>query len=210
MSDAYNKNYVLDLFDEEDNVKYNDLSMNVEANQVERFTICKNACTVDGLILEMGVFNGDTLRVIKEVFDEKVYGFDSWEGLPEDEADVPRIGSFMKGCFKVQKIPEEDEKTVLVGGWFKDTLPIFARSHPQPIKFLHVDSDNYNSAKDIFNNLGHLIVPGTVILFDEFKVYEGWRLREYRAFKEFIKSTPFSYKYIVRCGNNERVALQII
>ena len=104
---------------------------------------------------------------------------------------------------------EVKEGIVLVDGWFKDTLPKFVEQNSSPIKFIHVDSDNYNSAKDVFDNLGHLIVPGTVIKFDEYRYYNGWRFREYRAFKEFIKTTSFDYDYIVRSSNNEKAALRI-
>jgi hypothetical protein len=208
--DDQNPNYVVDDFDIEDNLKYINPSVPSIDSPVDRFHACKNACKVDGLVLEMGVFNGSSLFSIRDVFGGTVYGFDSWQGLPEDADDVPKgIGSFGKGNFKTDKIPV-GEGIVLVDGWFKDSLPIFAQSHSEPIKFLHIDSDNYNSAKDVFDNLGHLIISGTVILFDEFKTYTGWRLREYRAFKKYIKSTSFNYEYILKTHNNERVALRII
>ena len=210
MSDSFNPDYVCDSFDNLDNDKFFDPAVSVSDSIEKRFQICFDHCTVEkGQVLEFGVFQGSTLNIINNLFEGTVYGFDSWEGLPEDDPDVPAGGGgFHKGSFKTNKI-EVKEGIVLVDGWFKDTLPKFVEQNSSPIKFIHVDSDNYNSAKDVFDNLGHLIVPGTVIKFDEYRYYNGWRFREYRAFKEFIKTTSFDYDYIVRSSNNEKAALRI-
>lgn len=39
---------------------------------------------IDGLIMEFGVYKADTLNFISKLFEQKqVYGFDSFQGLPE-------------------------------------------------------------------------------------------------------------------------------
>lgn len=40
--------------------------------------------TLQGLWLEFGVSNGASLKVIAEQTSARIYGFDSFEGLPED------------------------------------------------------------------------------------------------------------------------------
>ena len=66
-------------------------------------------------------------------------------------------------------IPTFDPAKVSVQrGWFKDTVPAFRDSHGSPLAFLHIDSDLYSSAMDVLTGLNSLIVPGTILLFDEF------------------------------------------
>ena len=59
--------------------------------------------------------------------------------------------------------------------------------HPGPVAFLHLDVDRYSSTRTVLELLGDRIVPGTVIAFDEFFNYPGWREGEYRAFNEFCR-----------------------
>lgn len=178
----------------------------------ERFAECKSASLETGLVLEFGVFTGNSLKIIAETFDCPVYGFDSWQGLPKDADDIiPGMGgSYREGEFKSNKITVDDSRIQLVDGWFKDSLPGFVSEHTEHCRFIHIDSDNYNSAKDVFNNLKSQIVDGTVILFDEFMAHEGWELREYRAFREFIFETNFDYEILCKSSNNERVAVKLV
>jgi len=178
---------------------------------IERFENCNKYAIKTGLVLEFGVYDGGTIHMIESVFKTTVYGFDSWEGLPEDSDDVPKgiEGSYHKGAFVSNKLIPKLNNIVLVDGWFKDTLPCFVEQHKEHCRFIHVDSDQYCSAKDIFNNLSDRIVDGTVICFDEFACHEGWEYREFRAFAEFLHDTNAGYQVIHRSNNNERVSFKI-
>ncbi len=81
-------------------------------------------------------------------------------------------------------------------GWFDDSLPRFLDRHPGPARFINVDCDLYASTRTILERLGPRIVPGTVIIFDEYLAYEGWREHEYKAFQEFIRESPYAYEYL--------------
>ena len=56
--------------------------------------------------------------------------------------------------------------------------------HPGAVAFLHVDCDLYGSTRDAFAHLGERLVPGTVIVFDEYFNYPNWQQHEHRAFEE--------------------------
>lgn len=60
------------------------------------------------------------------------------------------------------------QKVVIHRGWFSETVPTFRSEHDQPLAFLHIDSDLYSSAMDVLCGLNDLILPGTILLFDEF------------------------------------------
>ena len=152
-----------------------------------------NLTEIDGLYLEFGVYKGHSIKIIAENKPDKiVYGFDSFEGLPEDWRQ-----GFLKGSFNVNgALPEVKENVQLVKGWFDETLPNFVKEHSEPCAFIHIDCDLYSSTKTVFNELKNKIVNGTVIVFDEYFNYIGWEHGEYKAFKEFLEETGLTCEYL--------------
>lgn len=138
-----------------------------------------------GLFLEFGVHRGDSLIVLSSFTDSKFYGFDSFEGLPEDWR-APGDKSIF-ACEVPKHI--ESDGIQLVQGWFNDTLPIFVNEHKEKASFIHIDCDLYSSTKCVFDNLKDRIVPGTVLLFDEIFGYPGYEEHELKAFEEFLEET---------------------
>jgi hypothetical protein len=143
-----------------------------------------------GLAMEFGVATGRTINVIAKHRRGTVYGFDSFKGLPDSW-----YGDYKRGTFARDDLPPVPENVTLVTGWFSDTLPQFLADHPEPVSFLHIDSDLYSSAAFVLMELRDRIVPGTVILFDEYLNYPGWQKHEHRAFIEFIAATGMSFRY---------------
>lgn len=163
--------------------------------------------SIKGLILEFGVYRGETINFIANSVSDKVYGFDSFEGLPEFWRD-----GFGKKAFQMNGLPEVKKNVVLVKGWFDESIPKFLHtvSKSEKISYLHIDSDLYSSALTIFNYLGNKIVPGTIIVFDEYFNYPGWQNDEYKAFQEFIAKSQLKYEYLTYNGKGEQVAVKIM
>lgn len=157
-----------------------------------------------GLFLEFGVYQGQSLNFIAERVEGKVYGFDSFEGLPSDW-----IPNCPEGTFRLALLPKVRGNAELVKGWFSKTLPQFMREHPGKCSFLHLDSDIYASAKDVFRHVGPRIAAGTIIVFDEFFNYPNWQEGECKAFMEFVRERKIQFEYIGfnRCG--EQAAVRI-
>jgi hypothetical protein len=158
----------------------------------------------DGLYLEFGVFSGRTINHVARLVRHPVYGFDSFEGLPERWRDL-----FDAGRFKVSALPRVRSNVTLVKGWFNETLPGFLEEHPGDVSLLHVDCDLYSSTVTILDCLKPRIKAGTVIVFDEYFNYAGWREGEYKAFQEFITAEGWGYEYIGYNRLNEQVAVRI-
>jgi hypothetical protein len=159
-----------------------------------------------GLVLEFGVATGRTLNHFARVLPFKtVYGFDGFKGLPEDWTSRMR-----KGFFARKNLPEVRDNCKLVVGWFDETLPGFVRNNDQPIALLHIDSDLYSSAVTILNALKDQIVPGTVIIFDEYMNYPGWQLDEFKAWQEHVRAYGVRYEYIGRVGRHQKVAVRVL
>lgn len=160
---------------------------------------------IDGLYLEFGVYSGKTINhAAKLKPDHQMYGFDSFEGLP----DTWRTG-FYKEKFATDIIPEVRENVELVIGWFDETLPDFVAQHTEPCAYIHVDCDLYSSTKTVFKYLKDRIIPGTVIVFDEYFNYPSWEEHEFKAFQEFVHENSIEYEYIGYIPDWEQVAVRI-
>lgn len=160
----------------------------------------------EGLYLGFGVFSGNTINQIAELRpNHTIYGFDSFEGLPE----TWRTG-FAQGMFAKPELPPVRENVSLVVGWFDDTLPSFVLEHKENCAFIHVDCDLYSSSRTVFEGLHDRIVPGTVLLFDEYFNYPSWQEHEFKAFQEFVAMHGIQYEYVGYVEAYEQAAVRIV
>lgn len=159
----------------------------------------------DGAIAEFGVYKGTTINFIaSRCPNEPVYGFDSFEGLPEHWTG----NRYSRRNFNRKGKPPKVEKNVeLVIGWFNETLPAFLEQNTEAFGFVHIDCDIYSSTKQIFDLTATRIAPGCIIVFDEFFNYHGFEQHEYRAFYEFVEANALDYEFISFSG--QEVAVRI-
>jgi hypothetical protein len=163
---------------------------------------------VEGPVFEFGVWSGNTINFLASLLPEsKVYGFDSFEGLPEDWVGRTGVGAFSRNG----EPPSVRDNVELVIGWFDRSLPPFLDTHPiDRIALLHVDCDIYSSTQTIFGYLHKQIVPGTIIVFDEYFNYPTWQRHEYSAFQEFVNYRQVKYEYIGLVAHDTQVAVRIL
>jgi hypothetical protein len=160
----------------------------------------------DGLVVEFGVEKGASLRHLARLTPRQVHGFDSFEGLPGDWGGTKEAA----GAFTLKgKLPKMPGNASLHVGWFDKTLPGFLAVNLGPCALIHVDCDIYISTVSIFSQLRDRIVPGTVIVFDEYFNYPGWRAHEYKAFQEFIVASGLTYRYLGFSAEKGHVAVVI-
>jgi hypothetical protein len=135
-----------------------------------------------------------------------VHGFDSFEGLPGDWGGTKEAA----GAFSLRgKLPKVPGNAHLHVGWFDATLPGFLAEHTETCALVHVDCDIYVSTASLFTQLAGRIVAGTVIVFDEYFNYPGWRAHEYKAFQEFIAASRLGYRYLAFSAEKGHVAVVI-
>lgn len=173
-----------------------------------------DAVTIKGAYIELGVCTGKSINFIAALNPlHTIYGFDSFEGLPENwirgDKTIP------KSTFKFKE-PNATPPTLinveLYKGWFKNTLPEFQKSilKDTPIAFLHVDCDLYSSTHEALSILKNNLVPGTIIVFDELYNYPGSENHEWKALNEFLKASGLKAKYLAYNQNHEQVALKLV
>lgn len=152
----------------------------------------RDAARVDGLVLEFGVFHGRSLRLLAPGSDGCVHGFDSFEGLPADWAGKDARGDLSTGG----RLPAVEPHVRLHRGWFEDSLPRFLAAHPGAVRLAHVDCDLYASTVTVLEALAPRLVPGSVLVFDDFLSYPGWEAHEFRAWQEFSRSRGIAHAFV--------------
>lgn len=155
------------------------------------------------LWLEFGVDTGSTINYISRFTNDKVYGFDSFEGLPEKWRDGYGKGHFNRNG----KLPNVNNNVELIKGWFDDTLANFIKNQNKKVSFIHMDADLYSSTKCVLNNLKAYLDKDCVIVFDELVGWPGFdgNTGELKAFYEFITENKVDYEWIGMNGTPDKV-----
>jgi hypothetical protein len=175
-----------------------------------------SALLANGLVLEFGTATGRTLNQFAHWLPNKtIYGFDSWQGLPEQFNDLP-AGHF------AQALPEVFNNCQLVPGWFggrptwdhsgiaEFTAQKFAIENTAPIALLHLDADLYEPTKTVLDVFAKQIVSGTVILFNEYWNHPTWKKHEFRAWQEHVAQYYVRYEYIGYASDHQEVAVRVL
>mgnify|MGYP003599663138 CR=1 FL=1 len=194
--------------------------------KASRFTACE---VVEGDYLEFGVFQGASLiasfKALENAFESRIaqsegfdkqvnknrskiwnqmhfFGFDSFEGLPELEANDVGTSDFKKGMYACDKEIVQDNITnagvpssriTLIKGWFSDTCTFETAKKYSISKasIIWIDGDLYSSTRDVLFFVEGFLQDGTILIFDDWFSYKGNpSMGEQRAFYEWIE-TPF-------------------
>jgi len=155
--------------------------------------------------LEFGVSGGSSLSwwlKHNENTDSKFYGFDTFEGLPEN------FGLFEKGSMAsaLESLNITDSRVTFYKGLFQDTLIPFLNDYENGRKKLvHLDADLFSSTIFSLSQLYRFLNNGDILLFDEFAVPK----HEFMAFKIFTESFYVNYEVIAAANNYLFVAIKI-
>jgi hypothetical protein len=121
--------------------------------------------------------------------DRDYHFFDSFEGLPpagaldgdrasawQAEPGAPRLNNNCAATFdevgrSLAAAALPNQRYEMHRGWFEDTLPAFRP--PRPIAVLRLDGDWYDSTMTCLDNLYDRVMPGGVILLDDYSHWEG-------------------------------------
>jgi O-methyltransferase len=157
--------------------------------------------------LEFGVYEGASIGqwcALNQNAGSRFFGFDSFEGLPEDWHSGKRKGAFSTGG----KRPEiADPRVSFVAGWFQQSLRGFMASYsPQSQLVLHVDCDLYSSTLYSLTTLDPVIAPGTLIVLDDF--FDA--LHVYRALTDYCSAYVRQYKILARTPELGQAAIVML
>lgn len=176
------------------------------------FKLFEQVIDLPGDIVELGVSRGVSFfswHKFLEIFNptdtsRKVIGFDSFEGLSDfsehDGREDPAVGKRKGGwsaadvkgeVYRLKDLHNRDnilakERLILVDGRVQDTLPRFLEARAgMRISLLHFDLDLYEPTRFALDHLWDLVVPGGVVVFDEYAL-PPWG-GETKALESFLK-----------------------
>lgn len=163
------------------------------------FELFKKTLDLPGSIVELGVSRGVSFfsfHKFLEIFlptdtSKKVFGFDSFEGLSDFSDEDGRtakdhVNDKTEGGWSAREVEGEifdlcklfnadnilaRERSILIKGRIQDTLePFLERTPGLRINLLHFDMDLYEPTLFALERLWDRVVPGGVIVFDEYGI----------------------------------------
>ena len=219
------KNFNIDCLHSAEIINYS--NKRKHAQRRSHLTQALRKVNLTGHVMEFGVYRGSTLKIMSDRFSSQtVWGFDSFEGLPEtwfkkSQVDSRRSqhppGKFALSPEELQEVMNQFEKkrVKFVPGWFDQTIVPWMGDNPGVVSFLHIDCDLYSSTLDILNLLNDRIVPGTVIVFDEMypwnnvEQYDLWSQGEFRALGEWIGNHQRTFQTLYR-SEHQQCSIEVI
>ena len=164
------------------------------------YELYKTIVNLPGQIVECGVFKGASLirfctyrEILESPYSRKIIGFDAFGKFPEQDNtnDQEFIDKFEGAAGEGISIAELEsvfsykgfKNYELIQGDVNDTIPSYVNNHPElKIALLHIDVDVYKPSIAILEYLYDRVVPGGLIIFDDYGTVAG----ETRAVDEFF------------------------
>ncbi|MCV0411926.1 TylF/MycF/NovP-related O-methyltransferase [Nitrosarchaeum sp.] len=168
---------------------------------IAHYELFKKIKNLNGDIIECGVFKGSSLlrfAAFREIFQmkNKIIGFDAFGKFPKTKfkEDQTLRKKFItdagnEGISKEQLMKVLQRKKIsnvkLVKGDVTETIPKFLKLNPKlRISMLNLDTDSYEPAVAILENLFPKIVKGGILILDDYKIWPG----ETKAVDDYFKN----------------------
>lgn len=152
----------------------------------------------DGLVLEFGVFKGDSIRHMATRRPKaSLHGFDSFQGFPEDARRD------WEQDFSVTSLPEVPDNVSLHQGFFDQTLPPFVAAWNgarPPLALIHIDCDIFSSTHTVLTTLEPYLRAGDILVFDELMNYTEFAMNEFLALYLFLERTGLDFDWLATWG----------
>jgi O-methyltransferase len=129
-----------------------------------------------GAIAEIGVFRGGSAYVLYGVAlqqGRELHLFDTFTGTPVARAcDKHKVD----GEFAAPETPDNIRKLLPAAHLH---IGMYPQTHPEDLRdvaFVHCDCDQYDSYVAVINYMWPIMVPGGILLFDDYPYLEGAKL----------------------------------
>jgi hypothetical protein len=176
------------------------------AKAMAHYDLFRRTLDISGEIVECGVFKGASLvrlatfrEILASPFAKRIIAFDTFTSFPPthhapDQPFLARMvnasGSESIGHDQLLEVLQRkglDRNLELVEGDILRTVPEYVSLHPElRISLLNLDTDVYEPARVILEHLWDRIVPGGILLLDDFGTFPG----KTRAVEEFFAERP--------------------
>ena len=152
---------------------------------------------------EFGVWNCISFKYLIESLP-KGFGFDTFEGLPEDWHNE-KAGKYSA----FGSIPKIDGGS-FIKGKFEETLSTFFSAQQPKASLINFDADLYSSTICALENCKSVIDSSTILIFDEFIMNPHWEEDEFKALNQFCANNGFTYEVISISYFTKQVAVKLL
>lgn len=175
---------------------------------IAHYEIYKKIINLPGAVVECGVFKGASLirfaqfrDMLESVYSRKVLGFDIFGHFPrggakEDDEFIANFEAQAGDGIPIEELYEVFNKKgicniELVKGDVTKTIPDYIEKNKElKIALLHVDVDVYAPTKAILECLYDHVVPGGLVVFDDYGTVYG----ETKAADEFFFGKDITFQ----------------
>ena len=161
---------------------------------------------IEGDLVEFGIFQGWWVNFLWEETEKmglfrRVYGFDSFEGLSEPDAQFD-LSNWEKGQYACslaqvsQNVREKERPRIrLAKGFFEESLHRADARLAGKFCFARIDCDLYRPALECLQFLSNRLTDGAILVFDDWPHMLGYG--EQRAFQEWLPSvTHLEFEFL--------------
>ena len=178
---------------------------------------------IDRDVIEFGTLQGNTGKVFNELIKShnikfnKWWGCDSFLGLPAEDPNVIQHSNWPVGEFNatnwgghasVEAAMESIKKYIdcgflpiqLVAGYYSESLTDEFAKQVKPLAFIHMDCDLYISCYQALDWMARnkLLIPGTVILYDDWGNGEEYDGGESLAHKQIAEKYNLDWEFLTK------------
>ena len=165
--------------------------------------------------LEFGVYRGESMLNFYDIYNKNninsiFYGFDSWEGLPQELIDPHNPTGWRPEKFSTNGYVNPNllnkPNVYLIDGWFSDTLTeeLAQTLGKKSVGLVHMDCDIYTSTIQCLEFLVKydLLADDAFIIYDDWGAYltvqgvEEWEVGEAKAHKEITEKYNLNFELI--------------
>ena len=179
------------------------------------YELFKLVSQIPGAIVECGVLKGASFSrfaMFREIFanpySKKIIGFDTFGEFPEtsfDDDKKPREKQITNAggesiskeqLYDVLKHKHVDKNIELIEGDIVKTVPKYIKDNPElKISLLNLDTDIYEPAVTILENLYPRITKGGILILDDYETFPG----EAKAVDDYFKDKNIEIKKFSFC-----------
>ena len=188
---------IMEVFDRRSENRITEFGMLAQAFEFKAIN------NVKGDYFEFGLWRGKTfcyahlMKLRYRQFDTKLFGFDSFQGLPEIKDPKDNIWSQGQFACSENELRQHlkvkgflDNEFELIPGYYENSLndSLHKQFQNNSAAIVYIDCDLYESTIQVLNFISRYLVNGSIVCFDDYYNYKGSPDQgEQKAMSDFLQ-----------------------
>jgi hypothetical protein len=182
---------------------------------IAHYELYKKIVNIPGAIIECGLFKGNSFfrlahfrDILESTYSRKLIGFDIFGSFPKTDfkEDKKYLDTFIESAGENSIELEEIVKIMnykkidnyeFIKGDINQTVPKYCKDNKHlKIALLHIDTDVYEPAVTILENMYDKVTKGGILIFDDYGTFPGETKAVDEFFNDkdvFVQKLPYSH-----------------